>query len=202
MLIPTLSIYSTFVEQLIKKVKQMTSIEFSNLIYKESQTLKNYAIMLTHNVEDANDLVQETMLKAFSYRNKFSIGTNLKGWLYTIMKNSFINNYRRIVRRNTFIDTSDNAYLMDVPGNLTENLGESYFVRNDIEAAVNELPEDLKITFNLNVDGFKYHEIAEELNIPIGTVKTRIFVAKRKLRKKLYAYGINYGLKEKSTSEV
>jgi len=174
----------------------MTSIEFSNLIYKESQTLKNYAFMLTHNVEDANDLVQETMLKAFSYRNKFAIGTNLKGWLYTIMKNSFINNYRRLVRRNTFIDTSDNAYLMDVPGNRTENLGESYFVKNDIETAVNELPEDLKITFNLIVDGFKYHEIAKELNIPIGTVKTRIFVAKRKLRKKLFAYGVNYGPKE------
>ncbi len=176
----------------------MTALEFSNLINQESGTLKNYAFMLTRNVEDANDLVQETMLKAFSYRNKFLTGTNLKGWLYTIMKNSFINNYRRMVRRKTFIDTTDNNFLMDVPGNLTENLGEASFVRTDIDAAMNNLPDDLKITFSLNIDGFKYHEIAEKLDIPIGTVKTRIFVAKRKLRKQLHSYGANYGLLEKS----
>jgi RNA polymerase sigma-70 factor (ECF subfamily) len=174
----------------------MTTVEFSKLIHQESGTLKNYALMLTRNVEDANDLVQETMLKAFSYRNKFLTGTNLKGWLYTIMKNSFINNYRRMVRRNTFIDTTDNNFLMDVPGNLTENLGESSFVKADIDAAINELPEDLKTTFSLNIDGYKYHEIAEQLDIPIGTVKTRIFVAKRKLRKRLHTYGVNYGLME------
>ncbi len=173
----------------------MTSIEFSHIINQESFKLKNYALMLTRNVEDANDLVQETMLKALSYRTKFLIGTNLKAWLYTIMKNSFINNYRRLIRRNTIIDTTDTNFLMDVQGNLAENLGESYFIKNDIGTAVNELPEDLKITFSLNADGFKYHEIAEQLNIPIGTVKTRIFVAKRKLRKKLHSYGLNYGHK-------
>jgi RNA polymerase sigma-70 factor (ECF subfamily) len=85
---------------------------------------------------------------------------------------------------------------MDVPGNLTENLGESSFVKADIDAAINELPEDLKTTFSLNIDGYKYHEIAEQLDIPIGTVKTRIFVAKRKLRKRLHTYGVNYGLME------
>ncbi len=174
----------------------MTAIEFSHLIDKESTTLKSYAMMLTRNVEDANDLVQETMLKAFSYRNKFLTGTNLKGWLYTIMKNSFINNYRRLVRRNTFIDTTDNNFLMDVPGNLTHNLGELSFVKHDIDVAVNALPADLKLTFNLNMDGFKYHEIAEQLNIPIGTVKTRIFVAKRKLRKQLQSYALEFGLTE------
>lgn len=175
----------------------MTAIEFSKLIHQESGTLKNYALMLTRNIEDANDLVQETMLKAFSYRNKFLTGTNLKGWLYTIMKNSFINNYRRMVRRNTIIDTTDNNFLMDVPGNLTENMGETAFIRKDLDEAINELPEDLKITFSLNIDGFKYHEIAEQLDIPIGTVKTRIFVAKRKLRKRLHTYGAQYGLLEK-----
>jgi len=174
----------------------MTTVEFSKLIYQESGNLKNYAFILTRNLEDANDLVQETMLKAFSYRNKFLTGTNLKGWLYTIMKNSFINNYRRMVRRKTFIDTTDNSYFLDIPNNLTENNGESAFIQNDINNAINLLPEDLKITFSLNMDGFKYHEIAEQLDIPIGTVKTRIFVAKRKLRKQLHSYGVNYGLIE------
>jgi RNA polymerase sigma-70 factor (ECF subfamily) len=174
----------------------MTALEFSKLINQESSTLKNYALMLTRNMEDANDLVQETMLKAFTYRNKFATGTNLKGWLYIIMKNSFINNYRKLVRRKTIIDTTDNTYLIDSPSHVTENAGELAFIRNDLDVAINELPEDLRITFSLNVDGFKYHEIAEALDIPIGTVKTRIFVAKRKLRKKLYSYGLNFGLKE------
>ena len=174
----------------------MTSVEFSHLISKESGTLKNYAMLLTRNMEDANDLVQETMLKAFSYRNKFTLGTNLKGWLYIIMKNSFINNYRRILRKKTMIDTTENSFYLDAPDYVTGNLGEGRFVRQDIEQAINGLPEDLKITFTMNMEGFKYHEIAEALDIPIGTVKTRIFVAKRKLRKKLHSYAEVYGFCE------
>ncbi|NUM30755.1 MAG: RNA polymerase sigma factor [Bacteroidetes bacterium] len=172
----------------------MTTIEFSKLINNETTTLKNYALILTKNIEDANDLVQETMLKAFTYRNKFACGTNLKGWLYIIMKNSFINNYRRLIKRNTVIDSSDNLYLIE-NSNITDiNKGEANFLKKDIDSAINLLPEDLRLTFSLNVDGFKYHEIAEMLDIPIGTVKTRIFVAKRKLRKMLFNYGVNFGL--------
>lgn len=172
----------------------MTTIEFSNLINNETSTLKNYAMILTKNIEDANDLVQETMLKAFTYRSKFATGTNLKGWLYIIMKNSFINNYRRLVKRNTVIDTSENTYLLENSKHTEYNIGEVSFMRKDIDYAINMLPEDLKATFSLNIDGFKYHEIAEILEIPIGTVKTRIFVAKRKLRKMLHIYGVNFGL--------
>lgn len=172
----------------------MTAIEFSNLINNETSTLKNYALILTKNIEDANDLVQETMLKAFTYRSKFASGTNLKGWLYIIMKNSFINNYRRIIKRNTVIDTSENSYLLENSFQTDQNKGEISFLRKDIDYAINMLPDELKLTFSLNIDGYKYHEIAEMLDIPIGTVKTRIFVAKRKLRKMLYVYGVNFGL--------
>lgn len=172
----------------------MTTLEFSKLINNETSTLKNYALILTKNLEDANDLVQETLLKAFTYRNKFAYGTNLKGWLYIIMKNSFINNYRRLVKRNTVIDNSENSYLIESSNNTDVNKGETNFLRKDIDSAINMLPEDLRLTFSLNVDGFKYHEIAEMLDIPIGTVKTRIFVAKRKLRKMLFNYGVNFGL--------
>ncbi|CAI8258453.1 MAG: RNA polymerase subunit sigma [Bacteroidetes bacterium MED-G17] len=176
----------------------MTSVDFDKQVQQQERPLMNYALQLTKDFEDAKDLVQETMLKAFTYKSKFKEGTNLKGWLYTIMKNSFINNYRRIVKRNTFIDTTDSTYHMDIEGYYTENKGTNNFLRRDMEYAIEQLPEDLQVTFNYNRQGFKYHEIADILNIPIGTVKTRIFVAKRKLRKHLRSYAHDYGLKEKN----
>lgn len=174
----------------------MTKLEFSTMVKQEANPLKSYAYQLTRNVEDANDLVQETMLKAFTYHNKFLEGTNLKGWLYTIMKNSFINNYRRLVKRNTFIDTTDNTYFIDSPTHVTENMAEGKFLQRDIDEAIDQLPPDLKKTFTMNVKGFKYHEIADILHIPIGTVKTRIFVARRILRKKLQTQGRHYGFSD------
>lgn len=170
-------------------------MDISHKINNEHSALNSYALQLTKNVDDANDLVQETMLKALKYQSKFKEGTNLKGWLYTIMRNSFINNYRRIMRRNTFIDTTDNTYFLDAPTHTIENSGEMKFMAEDIQSAIVTLPEDLRITFEMNMEGFKYHEIAEELDIPIGTVKTRIFVAKRRLRKQLKTYAGHYGFK-------
>jgi RNA polymerase sigma-70 factor (ECF subfamily) len=163
------------------------------MVQREAKPLRHYAYQLTRNVEDTNDLVQETMLKAFTYQDKFESGTNLKGWLYTIMKNTFINNYRRMVKRNTFIDQTDNDFYLDSVAPLVRNEGEQKFIRNDIEMAVSNLPMNLQKPFTMNVRGFKYHEIAEILNIPIGTVKTRIFVARRILRQTLATYAKMYG---------
>ena len=133
------------------------------------------------------------MLKAYRYKDKFQEGTNLRGWLYTILKNSFINNYRRDAKRNTFLDSTENTYFLDLPSHRTENEAELKFIRRDLDNAVESLPVELKVTFKLNAEGFKYHEIAEELQIPIGTVKTRIFEARRILRNKLKDYGIAFG---------
>ena len=182
-----------FVEHLLHKVKQMTQLEFSRIVERESFPLKHYALQLTRNTDDADDLVQETMLKAFTYRNKFSEGTNLKGWLYTIMKNSFINNYRRMMKRKTFIDTTDNLFYLDSSTSTAENQGENNFILKDVARAMEKLPADLQKTFSMNLKGFKYHEIADILGIPIGTVKTRIFVARRQLRKRLDSYVTFYG---------
>ncbi len=171
-------------------------MEFNNKVFEESNSLKSYALQLTRNPDEAKDLVQETMLKAFKYQAKFTEGTNLKGWLFTIMRNSFINNYRRVMRRNTFIDTTDNTFYLDSGSTTVDlNKGETKFMQKDILDAINSLPEELRVTFSMNMEGFKYHEIADELDIPIGTVKTRIFVAKRKLRKKLKTYADQFGLK-------
>jgi RNA polymerase sigma-70 factor (ECF subfamily) len=172
----------------------MTAVEFKNKVQKEGLSLRHYAYQLTRNVEDTNDLVQDTLLKAFTYQDKFTDGTNLKGWLYTIMKNTFINNYRRMVKRNTFIDQTDNDYYLDSESLSVKNQGEIKFIINDIEEAIDKLPMSLKKPFTMNFSGFKYHEIAEILHIPIGTVKTRIFVAKRQLREELNNYGKIYGL--------
>jgi RNA polymerase sigma-70 factor (ECF subfamily) len=172
----------------------MTAIEFKNKVHKEGSSLRHYAYQLTRNVEDTNDLVQDTMLKAFTYQDKFTDGTNLKGWLYTIMKNTFINNYRRMVKRNTFIDQTDNDFYLDSVAPLVKNQGELNFMMKDMEHAIEKLPMSLKKPFTMNFKGFKYHEISEILHIPIGTVKTRIFVARRELREQLNDYGKMYGL--------
>jgi len=163
------------------------------MVQTEAKPLRHYAYQLTRNVEDTNDLVQETMLKAYTYQEKFEKGTNLKGWLYTIMKNTFINNYRRMVKRNTFIDQTDNEYYLDSVAPLVKNEGEQGFLKKDISAAITALPLNLQKPFTMNVSGFKYHEIGEILHIPIGTVKTRIFMARRELRKALSNYGRIYG---------
>lgn len=163
--------------------------EFGTKVFKHEQILRNYALQLTQNSDDANDLVQETFLKALTYADKFKKGTNLKGWMFTIMRNSFINNYRRITKRNSFMDTQEEQYILDSAKTYnTHNDGEVKFIRKDIENAIDKLPDDLRITFEMNALGYKYHEIADKFGIPIGTVKTRIFVARRKLRSELADY--------------
>ena len=167
---------------------------FDKMMENEIMPLRNYALSLTHNLDETKDLVQETILKAYRYKDKFQEGTNLRGWLYTILKNSFINNYRRDQKRNTFLDFTDNTYYIDLPSQKIENDAELKFIRKDLDDAVDSLTNDLKIAFTLNAEGFKYHEISEELNIPIGTIKTRIFIARRILREKLKDYGKEFGL--------
>jgi RNA polymerase sigma-70 factor (ECF subfamily) len=171
----------------------MTGLDFSKTIERETKSLRSYAQQLTRNVDDTNDLVQDTMLKALTYKDKYTDGTNLKGWLYTIMKNTFINNYRRMMKRNTFIYQTDNDFFLDSSSPLIGNSAESKIVLNDVEKAIAALPENIRKPFSMNTKGFKYHEIAEILNIPIGTVKTRIFVAKRQLRNELNSYAKEYG---------
>lgn len=180
----------------------MTAIQFNTLIKDEAKSLRKYAYQLTRDIEDTNDLVQETMLKAIVYFDKFEEGTNLRGWLYTIMKNTFINNYRRMVKRNTFIDQSGNDFYLNSAQLMVRNDGERKFMLRDIEKAIENLPANLGKPFSMNYKGFKYQEIADILNIPIGTVKTRIFMAKRLLRQQLKGYAKIYGLDNIQTEEA
>lgn len=170
----------------------MTALEFSYVLQEMSKQLRPFAYRLTKDSEDANDLLQETVLKAYTNREKFSDGTNLKAWLYTIMKNTFITNYQRMVRRNTFIDTTDNLHFINSTDNLAENLAHSSFAMKDINEAIAKLDDAYKTPFLMHFRGFKYHEIAEKLNIPIGTVKNRIHIARKDLKGMLKSYASKY----------
>ena len=175
----------------------MTKIEFNTLVMHQASSLRTYALHFTHDADDANDLVQDTLLKAVTYYNKLKDGTNLKGWLYTIMKNTFINNYRRFIKISSFVTKSDEIAPANLLYSSTKNQGESKFVMDDIKLALNSLSEEYSIPFMMYFEGFKYHEIAEQLEIPIGTVKTRIHVARKLLKKSLKPYAD--GLKKTST---
>ncbi len=166
----------------------MTALEFSYTLDTMSVSLKPFALKLTRDREDANDLLQETMLKAFTNRDKFSDGTNLKAWLYTIMKNTFITNYQRMVRRNTFIDTTENLHYINSTDSLMQNAAFGKLAMDDIESALGKLDDVYKTPFLMHFRGFKYHEIAEKLQIPIGTVKNRIHIARKELKTDLATY--------------
>jgi RNA polymerase sigma-70 factor (ECF subfamily) len=161
---------------------------FKNLVQTQYRPLKGFALKLTQDSEDANDLVQETMLKALKNEDKFEKGTNLSGWLYTIMRNIFINNYRRMVKSQTFVDDTENQFYINNIKNATSNRGEANMVMQEINTAVEELSDNLKVPFLLSYRGYKYEEIAQQLAIPLGTVKIRIHTARQKLKEKLKVY--------------
>ncbi|SEL28200.1 RNA polymerase sigma factor [Parapedobacter koreensis] len=166
----------------------MNKIEFNTKVVQEANSLSNYAFYFTRDEENANDLVQDTLLKAFSYYNKFKEGTNLQAWLYTILKNTFINYYRRKVKTNAIILKSNTISSSDLFKSSLRNTAEGKFVMEDIEHALSKLSAEYYYPFSMYYEGYKYHEIADHFRIPIGTVKTRIHVARQQLKKKLKPY--------------
>ena len=148
------------------------------------KTLRPYALKLTSNRQDAQDLLQETLLKAFASRDKFKEGTNLKGWLYTIMRNTFITNYKKKVRRKTFIDSTDDLAHINT-GRKARNEGVSELAVGEIMKQIDKLSYAYKTPLKMYANGYHYKEIAEFLDIPIGTVKNRIHVDRKKLEKDL-----------------
>ena len=172
----------------------MTQIEFNHAVQSQYKPLRGYAMKLVQDVENANDLVQETMFKAFRNKDKFAEGTNLKGWLYTIMKNIFINNYRRMVNSNIFSDDTENQYYINSLNNADKNAADSKLAMQDIQQAINSLSENLRKPFMMSFEGYKYEEIANQLAIPLGTVKIRIHNARHKLQESLKHYGQQFGL--------
>ena len=166
----------------------MTTIELTHQITGLRDALRTFTRRFTSDKEESSDLVQDTILKALIYKDKFTQDTNLKGWLFTIMRNTFINNYRKNQRTRTSHDSTKELYYLNVEDNHTFNSPDLKFEYHDIWKNVNELREDLLIPFKMHTSGYKYHEIAKQLNLPIGTVKNRIFHARKEIQKKLTGY--------------
>ncbi|CAK9250860.1 unnamed protein product [Sphagnum jensenii] len=170
----------------------MATFNFSSDLNDYDQILRPFAYTLVKNKEEMEDLIQDTFYRALANKDKFLEGTNFKAWLFTIMKNIFINNYRKKQKGNVVTDISDNQYLLNNGKNSTINDGERVFMKEAIDKAISDVSADFTEPFMMYYRGFKYHEIAEKLELPLGTVKSRIFFARRELQMRLKSVGIEH----------
>lgn len=147
----------------------MKSLSFRKDLIGVQDELLRFAYKLTTDREEANDLLQETSLKALDNEDKYTPDTNFKGWMYTIMRNIFINNYRKVVRDQTFVDQTENLYHLNLPQDSGFESTERAYDLKEMHRVVNALPKEYRVPFAMHVSGFKYREIAEKLNLPLGT---------------------------------
>lgn len=150
--------------------------------------LLNFAYQLTANHESAQDLLQDTTLKALDNESKYVDNVNFKGWMFTIMRNIFINNYRRQVRNATVIDTTEDLYHLNISQESGLDTPEGSIATKEISAAISTFTEDYRKPFSMYIAGYKYSEIAEKMSLPLGTVKSRIFFARKRLQEMLKDY--------------
>lgn len=163
----------------------MSNLEFNEMLLTNADFLKPFAINLTRDTEEANDLYQETLYKALANKEKYNAGTNIKAWLFTIMRNIFINNYRRKAKQKTIFDSTPNDYLINLKQVTVSNAAESDMQVKEIKKAIRDLPEIFKTPFLLYFEGYKYNEIAEVLREPLGTIKSRIHFARKLLKEQI-----------------
>ncbi len=159
--------------------------DFTNQITQIKGKLHQYALQITKNSEDANDLVQDTLLKAYRYWHTFKPDTNLKAWLFTIMSNTFMTQCGRVKRKRRILVQKPFDELGDLPGGALSNEAISEAVVDDIQSAIAKLMAAHREPLLLHIEGFKYYEISHQLCIPIGTVKNRIFIARKELKRRL-----------------
>ena len=172
----------------LKKYTGMSSKKFQSKLMSLQNNLLNFAYILTSNRDDAYDLLQDTTLKALDNEDKYVDNVNFKGWVFTIMRNIFINNYRRIVRASTIIDQTEDLYHLNLSQDSGFETPEGAYAAREINEVINSFPDDYRIPFSMHVAGYKYNEIAEEMGLPLGTVKSRIFFARKKLQTLLKDY--------------
>lgn len=163
----------------------MSTAEFDSLVLNNAASLKPFAVSLTRDMETAKDLLQETLYKAFANREKYSAGTNVKAWLFTIMRNIFINDYRRKAKQKTIFNKGDETTIANSSKIAVANDGEQIAGEKEINKAIHALPQIFKVPFLLYFEGYRYHEIAEAMNEPLGTIKSRIHFARKLLKEEL-----------------
>ena len=160
----------------------MSTATFATELVGVQDDLLRFAYKLTADRDEANDLLQDTSLKALDNEEKYEPATNFKGWIYTIMRNIFINNYRKGVRNQTIIDQTEDLYHLNLPQESGFDTPDGSLSVKEISKAINKFPDEYKIPFSMHVAGFKYQEIAEKMGLPLGTVKSRIFFARQRLQ--------------------
>lgn len=166
----------------------MIANTFQEKLMSMQNNLLSFAMVLTSNRDDAYDLVQDTTLKALDNEEKFTENTNFKGWVFTIMRNIFINNYRRAARSNVVADTSDDLYRLNLPQDSGIPSPEHSYLAGEITDTINSFSDAYRIPFSMHLAGYRYAEIADEMNLPVGTIKSRIYYARQRLRTMLGDY--------------
>ena len=166
----------------------MSNAEFSLLLTENAELLTPFAINLTKDHESAKDLFQETLYRAISNKDKYNVGTNIKAWLYTIMRNIFINDYRKRSKQSIVFDNSPNDFLIDQSQTKVINKGITNLNKREIDKMIYDLPELFRTPFNLYFEGYKYNEIADAMGEPLGTIKSRIHFARKILKQKIERY--------------
>lgn len=195
------------VEANIEKVDALK--EFTEEFEKEAlphiDSLYAYAYKITQNSDDAEDLVQETYLKAFRFFDKYERGTNIRAWLYRIMKNSYINEYRKNQKEPDKLDYDDiqnfyeNIKSTDITGNHLQEDAFGKVLNDDVSSAISELPDDFRTVIILSdLENFTYEEIAEFVDCPVGTVRSRLHRARKMLYSRLHTYAKSKGFADES----
>lgn len=178
----------------------MSTLEFYDNIELLKTSLNSFAYTLTKDAIDAEDLFQETTLRAISNKEKFRPGTNFKAWMFTIMKNIFINNYRKKMKANTIMDSTDNMYYINSGKNVVHNDVDRNVLMDELQVMIEDLDESIRTPFLMHYEGFKYQEIAEHLDLPLGTVKSRIFFARKALKESIVGHYGDYHTVRKKLS--
>lgn len=158
-----------------------------NKLLNIKDSMLGFAYSLTNNEEEAMDLFQDTALKVLDSRDKYIDKSNFAGWVFTIMRNIFINNYRRSLRNKVVLEDDDNCYSLPYINNTTDNSCDIHTL-NDINIVLKSFSKDYSVPLSMFIIGYKYVEIAECMNMPLGTVKSRIHIARCKLQKALEDY--------------
>lgn len=165
-----------------------TNVEFERDLLGMQDNLLHFAYTLTSDREEAKDLLQDTTLKALDNQDKYIENVNFKGWVFTIMRNIFINNYRKVVRNQTMVDQTEDLYHLNLPQDSGFESPDGAYTIQEINKAIAGFSNEYKIPFSMHVAGYKYSEIAERMSLPLGTVKSRIFFARQQLQAMLKDY--------------
>lgn len=163
----------------------MKKVDFTQNIVEMERDLYHFAYKLTSDYDSANDLVQDCILQALNNSEKFMYADNLKGWMYTIMRNIFISNYRRMVREMNIIDKTYTVFQQSLIEDEDSDRFELSYDIKQLYRVIYSVPDELRVPFQMYVAGFKYREIAEKLDLPIGTVKNRLFFIRKRLKDEL-----------------